>query len=172
MSAPLYNLSNEFQNLLYVIESQEDESPDGDIISQLEEINEEFDKKASNIAIMINTIQSECDTIKAEIDRLKKRCQSRENQVERLKNYLKDNMMFCGKHKISSPTHTISIRNNYRTDVSDEFIDWAIEHDKNNLLITKTTCSPDKKLIKEEIESGNLDCPYVKITESQSVVIK
>lgn len=170
MGTALYDLSNEFNSIMYVLEN--DEIQDDDLIEQLENVNEAFDTKANNIAIMVSTLNNECQTIKAEIDRLKKRQQARENSIDKLKEYLKNNMLFCGKSKISSPTHTISIRKSSRTEVDDKFIDWAKENNKQNLFTEKITYSPDKKLIKEEIESGELSCPYVKISEHQSVVIK
>lgn len=172
MGVALYELSDEFNSIMYVLENDEDFIAES-LTEQLENVNEDFNTKAMNIAIMVNTLDEECHTIKSEIERLKKRQQSRENSINRMKEYLKDNMIFCGKNKISSPTHTISIRSNKKTDVSDEFIEWAKTHDKQNLYTEKTTYSPDKKLIKEAIETGALrDCPYAKITETQSVVIK
>lgn len=165
----LYDLANEYTDIVYALEQ---DSPDEDIINKLENINEQFEHKAVNIAVIINKLEEDNNIIQKEIDRLQKRSLSKLNCIERLKKYLKDNMVLCRKSRIESPTHTLSLRTYYKTNVSEEFIKWAISNNKEYLITTKTTYTPNKKIIKDELESGELNCPFTQIEETQNILIK
>lgn len=44
-------------------------------------------------------------------------------------------MVYIGKNKVETPIHNISIRKSVKTEVSDQFIDWAIENQKEDFIM-------------------------------------
>lgn len=166
----LYEITNEYMDILTDCQNQDELSEE--LISRLENIESTFNEKANNIALVIGEIKADCETIQNEITRLKHRLEVKLKNIDKLENYLKNKMEFIGKNKIETPIHTISIRKSIKTEVSNEFIDWAIKNQKEDFITKKVTYTPNKILIKEEIENGNLDCPYAQIVENQNLIIK
>ena len=166
----LYEITTEYAEVLTDCQNQEELSDE--LITKLENINETFSEKANNIALVIGELKSDCEVIQIELERLKRRLEAKSKNIQKLEYYLKDKMIFIGKNKIETPIHTISIRKSTQTKISNKFVDWAIENQKEQFINKKVTYTPDKKLIKEEIEKGNLYCPYAQIVENQNLIIK
>ena len=166
----LYEITNEYAEILTDCQNQNELSDE--LITRLENINETFSEKANNIALVIGELTSDCEAIENELERLKHRLEVKSKNIQKLENYLKGKMVYIGKNKIETPIHNISIRKSTQTKISDKFIGWAIENQKENFINKKITYTPDKKLIKEEIEKGNLDCPYAQLIENQNLIIK
>lgn len=166
----LYDITNEYAEILSNCCNEDELSEE--LINRLENIDETFNEKASNIALVIEELKSECEVIKNESKRLKFRLEARFKSIQRFKSYLKDKMIYIGKGKVETPIHTISIRKSTQTQISNKFIDWAIENKKEDFITKRVTYTPNKILIKEEIENGNLDCPYAQLIENQNLIIK
>lgn len=164
----LYEIANEYLEILNYCESEDAES----LSEKIEALQSKFDDKAKNIAYIIGTLKNDCKTIKEEIERLSVRLERKNKNLLKLQEYLKGQMIIVGKPKVETPTHTLYIKNTVKTEVDDEFIGWAIENKKRAYLEEKTSYKPIKKLIKEEIEKGNLDCDYARLVQSQSLIIK
>lgn len=75
-------------------------------------IEEEFDVKAENVAAYIKGLKAEADALKAEGAALNRRQKAKENQIERLKAYLLENMQLINRQKIDTPRARLSIRTN------------------------------------------------------------
>lgn len=80
-----------------------------DTLSGLEE---EFNFKAENLAQYIKCLKAEAEDIDEEMKKLRARRDSRNKRIERLKNYLMENMEAVGITKIDMPKAKITIRKN------------------------------------------------------------
>ena len=78
-----------------------------DTLSGLEE---EFNFKAENLAQYIKCLKAEAEDIDEEMKKLRARRDSRNRRIERLKNYLMENMEAVGITKIDMPKAKITIR--------------------------------------------------------------
>lgn len=78
-----------------------------DTLSGLEE---EFNFKAENLAQYIKCLKAEAEDIDEEMKKLRARRDSRNKRIERLKNYLMENMEAVGITKIDMPKAKITIR--------------------------------------------------------------
>lgn len=100
----LWELTDDFQEVLDLIESGEDYA------DTLEAINSAIEEKAEAIVKVIKTLEAHVEIIKAEEKRLADRRKHFENEARRLKEYLKENMEKADKAKIKTPLFTISLQ--------------------------------------------------------------
>ena len=124
-----------------------------DTLSGLEE---EFNFKAENLAQYIKCLKAEAEDIDEEMKKLRARRDSRNKRIERLKNYLMENMEAVGITKIDMPKAKITIRKNtpsIKFDNEKDFIEMLENSGRNNLL---KYSSPEikKSEIKKLIRSG------------------
>ena len=107
----LYDISNEYRSLRdYLEENPEDSIEDiNGIMSQLED---EFEIKAENIAMLLAEYKGEAEAIKTEVDRLNARKKSCENASDRLKAYLEQEMIHTGKTKFKTAKFSFGIQKN------------------------------------------------------------
>lgn len=128
-------------------------------------IEEEFNFKAENLAQYIKCLKAESESIDAEIKKLKVRRDSRNKRIERLKNYLMENMEAVKLTKIDMPKAKITIRENapgVKFDDEISFITMLQNEGRDDLLkysmpeVKKTEL---KKLIKsgEKFEGARLE---------------
>ena len=78
----------------------------------LDGIEQEFEIKAENIAAYIKGLKAEADALKAEETALFRRRKVKENQAERMKAYLLENMKVINRQKIDTPRARLSVRTN------------------------------------------------------------
>ena len=147
MSIALYELSTSYLNVVNLID--EEESSD-DILNALTTIEGAIEVKASNIANLIKSLESEVEVIRSEEKRLAQRRKSRESAADNVKQYLKSAMEQMGLDKIKSPTRTISIQLNppavqivNEDEIPGKFLTLVPEHYEVN-----------KKLISEALKTG------------------
>lgn len=169
----LYNIADDYINLFEAFDDADlDEDTMQAYFDTLEGIEGEFGTKAENIAVFIKSLKAEADAIEAEEKALKERKESKRKKLERLKQYLKNNMEACGLTKIDAPKAKISIRNNAESvQILNEleFIDWATKHNDN--LLKYAMPEIKKAEIKKLLQSGT-NIPYAKLTRGQSLIIK
>ncbi len=96
------------------------EVPEESIADTLESIEGEFEEKADNIACLIKTLIAEADAIKLEEENLKKRRETKERHIERLKEYLSNNMLQLGKSKIETARNILSFKKSASLQIADE----------------------------------------------------
>lgn len=119
-------------------------------------IKEEFNFKAENLAQYIKCLKAEAEDIDEEMKKLRARRDSRNKRIERLKNYLMENMEAVGITKIDMPKAKITIRKStpsIKFDNEKDFIEMLENSGRNNLL---KYSSPEirKSEIKKLIRSG------------------
>jgi archaellum component FlaC len=141
----LYTLSNELLNII-----QWDENGEIDT-TKLDELQPKLEDKVQNIWLLLQDWDGNIEKIKTEIDRLKKMKETIENKQERLKDYVKDNLIKLWMEKVETPLIKASLRKSESLEITDitkipsEYITLEPKIDKIWL----------KKKMKENIESWN-----------------
>lgn len=199
MSYNLYNLTGSFVDLYdrfdeidsFEPDWDENGSPidsDGNVIDDVVElkeamltawfdtldgIEEEFEIKAVNIAIIVKNIKAEAEQLKAEKLRLAKRQAQKERAAERLEQYLLNSMQAIGREKIDKPQAVIRLKKNPESTVVDNeksFIEWAETNGYNDLLKYK-----DPEVKKKEVKDllkRNVELPFVHLERKTKIDIK
>lgn len=164
MSKSLFGITEE---LLQIFENIEIDEETGELLNldQLEEIQGEFDDKASNIALYIQELQAQAEAIKNKRESLNDRQKSTTNKAERLKAYLSDMMNRAGKTKVETDDVRISFRKSESVDILDESLI------PQEYLNEKLTITPDKVEIKKAIKNGQ-DIAGAILIENQNLQIK
>lgn len=133
-----------------------------DTLSGLEE---EFNFKAENLAQYIKCLKAEAEDIDEEMKKLRARRDSRNRRIERLKNYLMENMEAVGITKIDMPKAKITIRKNtpgIKFDNEKDFIEMLENSGRDDLLkysMPEIRKSEIKKLIRsgEKFDGARLE---------------
>lgn len=199
MSYNLYNLTGSFVDLYDKFDEidsfepdwDENGSPidsDGNVIDDVVElkeamltacfdtldgIEEEFEIKAVNIAVIIKSMKAEAEQLKAEKLRLAKRQAQKEKAAERLEKYLLNSMQAIGREKVDKPQAVIRVKKNSESTVIDNeksFIEWAETNGYNDLLKYK-----DPEVKKKEIKDllkRNVELPFVHLERKTKIDIK
>ena len=124
----LYSLTNDWLELLTLLEDGADE----DVINDtLEGLDYEIEVKAEGYAKLIRQLESDAAGLKSEIQRMSDRKKALENNVKRLKDNLQKAMEITGKEKFKTDLFSFGIQNNppsFRMDaasvydIPDEFL--------------------------------------------------
>ena len=141
---------------------------DGEIIDfeALQNLSMERSTKIENIACYIKNLKAEGEALKNEIKSLSDRAKRAENKAEGLKKYL--DTALNGETFTSSKAE-ISYCKSKSVELENGFEDWAKFNEP--YLIIPQEPKPDKKAIKEWLESGG-ECKYAAIVEKQNIQIK
>ena len=138
----LYEITEQLRQLMAM-----DDVPPEQLQDTLDMVNDEFEAKAENIAMLIREMTLNAEGYKAEIDRLSDRKKSLDNKVESLKDYLRVNMQAADMTKIKGKLFTISLGAPTETVyVADEKLL------PDNLVYIKR--EPNKTEIKAQLKSG------------------
>lgn len=199
MSETLYDLTGDFKKLYDMFEEIDNFEPDrdengnpvdsdGTIINDVAELKEKmlaawfdtldgieeaFEDKAVNIAVIVKSLRAEAEQLKAEKLRLAKRQSQKEKAAERLEQYLLNSMQAIGREKIDKPQAVIRVKKNPESTVVDNegsFIEWAETNGYTDLLKYK---DPDIK-IKEvkDLLKRNVKLPFVHLERKTKIDIK
>lgn len=106
----LYELTQNYLNLQELLEN--DDIPKTMITEALDNVGEELEAKAENIAKLIKTLEVDITGYKAEELRLSNKRKSLENRVKSLKEYLDNAMKVTGKTKFKGQLFSFSIQKN------------------------------------------------------------
>ena len=166
----LYELSDQYNELQTMLESGE--YTEEELRDTIEMIGVEFDEKAINIVKIIRKQNDQLNSAKAEIKRVQNVKKYYENNVERLKKYLLDQMQAANKLRIQNALDKVSVVN--APEKIDEnspewgekgrnFVEWARTHNRDDLL-NYAEPEPDKKAIKDALKDGQ-DIPATLIRE-------
>ena len=141
----LYEITREAQELAFLLETDE-------LTPELEAallINQDqLQAKAGNYAKVIANIQSDSDSIDAEIKRLKAMKDTKDRSISRLKEVLRDAMLVSGIDKIESSLFKLSLRRSEAVEVD------VVEALPNAFQNIKNVLTADKLAIKEAIKRG------------------
>ena len=151
----LYELTNQWNAFQEAIDCGEFDDPQA-ITDTLESIQEEFDEKCEHIALLIKNLTAEADAIKAEAKNLSDRAASKERTVERLKNYLSQNLLMIGQETLETPRCKLSFRKSEALQIYDEskLLNAIRASGIDGLAQTVESIKYDKKAIKDAIKSG------------------
>ena len=116
----LYELAEDYNMLLNEAESLPSDS--GDVFNEaLNAIQGEIEDKAEGICCVLSEMKHDASKFKAEETRLASRRKAIENNISRLKDYLRDNMVKAGFAKIEVGFYRVSVgKPSKRVEVTDE----------------------------------------------------
>ena len=158
----LYEITREAQELAFLLESDE-------LTHELEAallINQDqLQAKAGNYAKVIANIQSDSDSIDAEIKRLKAMKDTKDRSISRLKEALRDAMLVSGIDKIESSLFKLSLRRSEAVEVD------VVEALPSSFQNVKNVVTADKLAIKEAIKRGE-NVMGARIVENFNLQIK
>ena len=144
---------------------------EGELIQALGTLEEMTKEKIDNIACYIKSLNAEAKALKEEEENLNKRRKAKENQAERLKEYIRNYLTIKDIKKLETTRNKISIaKTPGKAVISDQeaFINWANENNKDLLKFDiKADISKIKGLIKD-----NEIIPYVTIENGTRLNIK
>lgn len=156
----LYELTNEYQQLLDLIQS-------GDYDEQLlsdtmEGLGGEIEIKADGYAKVIKEIEGNVATIKAEIDRLGAKKSLLDNSIKRLKSSLETSMRATGKTKFKTDLFSFGIQKNPAS--------LIITGDVPSEYLIPQEPKVDNKTIKELLKQQEL--PFAHLEQGESLRIR
>jgi seryl-tRNA synthetase len=158
----LYEITREAQELAFLLETDE-------LTPELEAallINQDqLQAKAGNYAKVIANIQSDSDSIDAEIKRLKAMKDTKDRSISRLKEALRDAMLVSGIDKIESSLFKLSLRRSEAVEVD------VVEALPSSFQSVKNVVTADKLAIKEAIKRGE-NVMGARIVENFNLQIK
>lgn len=145
----LYNLSEEYLQLINFIELSGDEEIPKVIDEKLEQVEDDIDAKVENIAKIIQEKQGELEAIKYEADRLNRLKKRKENEIERLTEWAYSNLKRVGKKSIKSDIFDIKIKKNPpKVNILDSTLI------PEEYIKTKTSTSIDKITLRRDLKEG------------------
>lgn len=102
----LYELTEMYLNL------KDMDIEEGDLNSALENIDDEIETKADNIAKVLRDFDGDIEALKAEEERLAKKRKAIENRQKQLKKYLQNSMLVLDKRKFKTDLFSFNIQKN------------------------------------------------------------
>lgn len=146
----------------------DDEESDIDTLEDtLQCIEGEIEVKVEGMSRMIAMLEGDAESLEHEINRLKKKLTARDTRIDKIKAYMKQQMIFMGKQKISTPTFTVSVRNNPPAlRITDESLIPA-----SYMTIIPESKELNKSSIKEALKQGK-EIPGAELTQGNSLLIK
>lgn len=108
MNIPLYQIEDEFQELLYLME--EGEIEEEDFNKFMEELNGMFKEKAVNIAGLFLSLEADSKSIKEAEQKMRKRRESLEKNSKRLREYLLKSMLNLQIKEVKTAEYLVKLR--------------------------------------------------------------
>lgn len=139
----------------------------------LDAIEGEFDIKAENIACFIKQLEGDLELIKKQKAAFERRRKVKENQLERMKDYLLECMNKSKRSKIDMPKAKITVKNNAESakfDSEKDFIKMCMSKRLDDYLRYKDP-EINKMAVKSALKSGQI-IPGARLGRTQSLVIK
>jgi hypothetical protein len=162
----LYQVADEFLVALHDLTSR-DELPAEVIRDTLEGLQYPVEQKAINVAGFFQSLEAECQAMKAAETRIAERRKRTEAHVDRLKAYLREQMERCGITEIKSPEFRLSLRKNPP----------RVEHDGHSPMPPFYLRIPeppapvvDKRAILDDLKAGK-EVPGWKLTQDNRLHI-
>lgn len=165
-SLTLYAIADQY--LADIEKLQDMELDEQTLTDTLEGLSGELEVKATNVGMFIRNLESSAEQIKMAEKQMADRRKALEARAERVKQYLKENMIRTGISKIESPYFTLSIRNNPE---AVEVINQDMIPPEYFNVPPPPPATLDKIAVKKAIQSG-VEVDGVRLTRSQSLQIK
>ena len=157
ISTTIFEIGNEYQNIIALIEQNNGEMSD-DLHEAYINSREELNNKAKAYIYVIRNKENLISNIDAEIDRLKEMKKRTENEIDRIKNYLSMAVDTFGNFETG--LHKISNRISKSVDIIN------LEELPKQFIKDKIEISADKNAIKKAIESGENISGVLLVTKS------
>ena len=147
----LYEITTQYQNIYALLQDPEF-AENEDILTALDQIEDAFENKAQQTIFMMKNIEAEIDPIDTEIKRLQAMKKARQNNIDRIKNRLRENMKAVGMSKLNCGLFSLS----YRLQEAN-----VVELDENEFLannldedLVTVKIAPNKTEIKRRLKNG------------------
>ena len=147
MNKTLYDITSELRAAMDALEIDEET---GEILNadELDAATNAFDDKVDGVACYIKELDALAEGIHKERMNLADRERVTANKAARLKDYLANCLDAAGRSKFESERNRLSFRRSKRIDIIDE------SKLPEDFVVRVETTRPDKKAIKDAIESG------------------
>jgi len=156
----LYQISQEILELEYLLDEKPKEAEE-----KLKSLAIQFKEKALDIVYLVKEWQYQEEIIDKEIKRLQKMKQALKNKQERLRQYLKENMLATGIKKILHPTIKIYLMEGKE---SVEVYDINLLPDEYKIIKVE----PDKQKIKKALKEGKLcEIDGVRLEKGEPILV-
>lgn len=143
----LYEISDKFKKLEQMAE--EENIPAEALEDTFEALQGEFNDKATALVMLANNMDSDVDQLNKEINRLTAKRNAIKNNQERMRDYLRENMVANDIKKISCPLFSITCSQSTEIVVIDD--ESKIEDDFCN---AEVVVKVDKVAIKKALKEG------------------
>lgn len=161
----LYEIDRAIQEALNSLVDEETGEVSEEGLQALEQLQVGLDQKLDNIGCLCKNLQAEAEALKAEEAVLKKRRESKEKKVDRLKEYMLSVMQNQGMVKHESVRVVASLRRSVAVCVEQES-DIPAQYIKE-----KVERSIDKVGIKQALKAGEI-VPGAHLEERESLQLK
>ena len=147
----LYEITTQYQNIYALLQDPEF-AENEDILTALDQIEDAFENKAQQTIFMMKNIEAEIDPIDAEIKRLQAMKKARQNNIDRIKNRLRENMKAVGMSKLNCGLFSLSCRLQEANAVELDETEFLANNLDEDLVTVKVT--PNKTEIKCRLKNG------------------
>lgn len=145
---PLYQLVAQYRDLQAIDPEELDQQT---LADTLEGLGGEITEKATNVAYFVRNIETFAETVDEAAEAMKERAQRFREKARGIRTYLLNQMQGAGITKIQAPEFTLSIRKNPTAVMIAPDARIPSEY---MVVPPPPPPRPDKKLIKEALESG------------------
>lgn len=162
----LYELNQNFSNLMEVLENTEEESIKELIKNSLEQLQLQTSEKIENIIKYIKNLEAEAKALEEEGKRLAAKKKVTDNKINNLKAYLKDFTSLQNSKKYSAGIFKLSVRKNAASVIVED-----INYIPDNFITTEVVKKVNKKELAAALKNGEI-IKGVKLENSESILIK
>ncbi|GKV93556.1 siphovirus Gp157 family protein [Pectobacterium aroidearum] len=148
MTTTAIALAHDLQKLQQLLETSDDLTPEM-IADTMEGLGLELADKLDGAYIHVRNLEGLAKTCDEEAKRLADRKKSFENRAKQLKSYVLNCLLAAGMDKLKTTTNTFTARKGVTSVIIDN---EGLLPDE--MVAVQTIVAPDKKAIKEAIESG------------------
>lgn len=169
----LYELGQEYVDLLGLLEEEHTEDEDEAVRNALGEILLNIDEKAEGYGKVLKQMQADAEALKAEKLRIAARQAAIEAGIERLRNALKSAMLLTGKTKIKTSLFTFGVSSRWKA-----FLDVPVEEipDEFKVVSVKADTKGIEKWLKEfnpEISDNNCTkCDWAHLDQVETLTVR
>ena len=164
----LYEITAQYQNIYALLQNPEF-AENEDILTALDQIEDAFENKAQQTIFMMKNIEAEIDPIDSEIKRLQAMKKAHQNNIDRIKNRLRENMKAVGKSKLNCGLCSLSYRLQEANAVELDETEFLANNLDEDLVTVKVT--PNKTEIKRRLNNGE-DIIGARLVDSEVLTIR
>jgi hypothetical protein len=166
----LWEVKNEYQNLLSNLYNHETGEVNMEVDAQLSALSTTMEDKCIAVASWVKQMESEKRQIQYMKEEILKREAAYEKEINKTMDYLERNMLDCKISEIKCAYFTLRIKKNpFSTEIHDE--SQLPEKFMNEREIVKVERKPDKNAIKEEVLRTGAQIPGAHVYQKTKLEI-